>query len=349
MPYSTSPKETANFYIPFDFYDFFGYLFPGFTAILYLLAFYWFVYPGGLLWIISLVPTNYIHVSFYYISVIIVTYILGHAIATTSAIILDRMIVSGIFGYPHVNLFAISQGKRIYHEATYKYIFFLLNLGVLIPLVIYNIQIARSIIAMIATLIGLLAVFRILLEVLRPFIKKETIARISDKGAFRLYLMPDKYIFTPIIGALRAITHTDMAFPRDFVSRYETIFKNQFRLEMRQANTEVYWLSYLRVTAGNPYHSALIKTWLHLYAFARNMSCVSYLAASALALWIFTNSDNSSEVKLILLAAVVSAWVFFVRYWMLYYIYYSKSIYRIFYSIADSVDFKANVPKDAKY
>jgi len=340
MPNRETPQEKLNFYIPFDFYDFFGYLFPGLVAFLYLLAFFYYAYESGFQWVTSLLPLTYHFLEgiFYFISIVIIIYVIGHAVATVSAVLFDRMIVSGIFGYPFVNLLGFKKKRRIYHEAAYKYFFILLNLALITPLLNGKFASTNMVITILVFLMGVIALSRFLLEVMRKFIKEERIQAVGNREIVRLLLVPDRYFLAPILEALSRMMHTDKALPKEFINRYEELFRKQFGMEAKDAGTENYWLCYFKATSGNPYHTGTIKTWLHLYGFARNVSCASYIMAAGLTAWIFFKGDNSLSVRVLLLIATANAWVFFIRYWMLYYMYYSKSIFRIFLTSQSPTD-----------
>ena len=128
----------ANLNIPFDFYDFFGYIFPGIAFIIYLTIFCSYGFPSislsGLFEMFTIKQQPVISGIVVAIIGIVSIYVVGHTIATISSISADRVLVNGIAGYPVINLLELNKEQREYSEATYKYLFTLANLLLLVPL-----------------------------------------------------------------------------------------------------------------------------------------------------------------------------------------------------------------------
>lgn len=102
------PYRDSKSWIPFNIYDFFGYLFPGVLFTILILAFFLSEnsisgkYISFILQLHQRLPILMTIAEI--VSGIIAVYMLGNGIATLSHIIVDRIIIGTIFRYPYVTL-----------------------------------------------------------------------------------------------------------------------------------------------------------------------------------------------------------------------------------------------------
>lgn len=114
-----------------------------------------------------------------------------------------------------------------------------------------------------------------------------------------------------------------------FLRKFEDIFD----INPEKAKTDVYWLTYAFVCEKSPLYTKLIHKWLSLYAFARNV------AVSFLLLFIYgvvarlKHGPQGANYAWWCSITAVLAVHFGVRYYYLYYNYYSKFIFRAFLTL----------------
>jgi len=101
-----SSKEFSPF-VPFDLYDFFGYLFPGILFSTNALIFlnevdkdFFNKYLKDIFIHSDSIALTFIASTSLILAGIVILYTLGHFIATLSHVIIDRVLIDGIEGYP---------------------------------------------------------------------------------------------------------------------------------------------------------------------------------------------------------------------------------------------------------
>jgi hypothetical protein len=332
-----SIKDISPF-VPFDLYDFFGYLFPGIlfatnSAIL--------LHEMNPTLFSSLYPiitvTKDSELTFIggvgiILASIVFLYTLGHFIATLSHIIIDRVLVDGIEGYPINFLLNIHRETREYSESTFKYLFTLYNVMLLIPVIFGDaIKIKTYLIWALAGVVFLI-IQRTIIMIVRQTKGKDFAFKVGNIKLFRLYLLPAKYIIDPIIGFQRRLLGMDRKFPDSFIALYKDLFHKRFNpLIADDVASENYWLSSFHSTSEHEFHQRVLHTWLHLYGFARNASAAFYISGTMIIVYVFFGYCPITDIVRIhlgitwLLAAVLG-----LRYWILYSHYYSKGVIRVF-------------------
>lgn len=348
-----SPKDYAP-WVPFDFYDFFGYIFPGIFFCLVLFTFFAHSFPTFLEW----------HQNFWFlfekaeflistltiVSFIVIVYVIGHFIATASHVVIDRVLIAGIVGYPVIHLLGLNFTKRDYSESTAKYLFVLFNLLLLLPLFYQDHVLLSTSMNYVLIVIGLLSSFRVLIAIIKQHPKGDILAkRFGDKKFFRIYLILAQRILDPIIKLFQRLISIDRGFPPEFVAKYKELFKESFGISADKVETENYWLSFFKASAMSPYHASMIRTWLHLYGFSRNISAAAYLCAVVIVcINYFYPTTLSYSAKIHLLIIISIAWVLGIRYWILYSTYYTKSVIRSFVAISSITKEEAKLFKQEK-
>lgn len=335
--------KDASPLVPFDLYDFFGYIFPG--------IFFWIslalwgyscsqaqpIYNK--LWCI-LNSASVLVGIFAIISFLVLVYITGHFIATLSHL-MDRVLVAGISGYPVYYILDLKRERREYSDATVKYIFILINIFLITPVLINrNEMILINII--IVQLVGVLILIRMLLACIKMFpYKNEEINKYFDsvgtRAILRFIIRPAKIIDLFFV-LIKRVFQIDKNLPVEFIKQYEKVFQESFKMDYRKVGSENYWLPYFLISRESPDITNVIRTWLHLYGFARNISAAAYLTSLLIASWLLINphSDQELPVKVQLLIMNVVAIVFVVRFYILYSTYYTKNIIRSFVVLASN-------------
>jgi len=330
-----SVKDYSPF-VPFDLYDFFGYLFPGiiFATCIYIFQMQFPKYLPVQLQPISETlkdPTLLEGITAIVIGIVFL-YVIGHFVATLSHIIIDRVLIDGIEGYPINLLLDIPKKERAYSESTFKYLFALYNLILLAPVIISNYEILHSILVALLLCVAFLIVQRVVIMVVRFTDKGKILAkRVGDKKIFLTFLLPSKFIIDPIIGFLRRLLGLDRFFPKEFIALFKRLFKTRYGINSDLVGSENYWLSNLHACASNPVHQRTLQTWLHLYGFSRNACAAFYLAASLIIGHLLFNPEMHNIFTRVELGML---WVFAanlgIRYWILYSHYYTKGVIRAF-------------------
>ena len=205
---------------------------------------------------------------------IVVLYSLGHVIATVSHIIIDRVLIDGIEGYPINFLLDIPRESREYSEATFKYLFAFFNLFLLVPVLPIQYSTVYTILLIILALILLLVVQRFIIMLVRRRPNGHTIThKIGDIKLFRLFLYPSNIFIDPWIDFFRKLLGMDRRFSNQFIKLFKNKFSKRFcGLKSAEEGSDNYWLSEFAVTSKDEIHNRTLQTWLHLYGFARNVS-----------------------------------------------------------------------------
>lgn len=303
--------------IRIDGYDFFGYLVPGFVLLVAIGA-------AHAQMALKYVPNINAKLSYdlgmnYYpmlisvtVGVAILSYILGHAIATLASFFYERMIVRHVFGYPYERLFfgviqkENSQKYKAIAVAIYLYLTgIVLMQGYLYDIVKYSDSQWKWFAAFVAIFIALIG-----------------ISFTSAGIAFA-------FIFTWLEKSLLSFVGKGKPFPEVMRTIIEKKFVKDFGISMKDADTEVFWATYWKVMGGHDYVRGKIEKWLVLYSFMRNVGTSLLLSSYVICMAnIFGNGVFILSVHsfiLLTMSVLVIA-----RYYYLYYSYYTKSVFRAY-------------------
>lgn len=331
-----SSREFSPF-VPFDLYDFFGYLFPGILFSISIVVFYiqldLTIITKTTNYLSSSGDINFILGLALVIGSIVVLYTLGHFIATLSHIIIDRVLLDGIEGYPVNFLLKISKPTRPFSASTFKYIFALYNSLIILPIFIQEFQLYKCISYSLLILLGLLILQRVIIMYIRHITNNPEFTReFGNKKIFLIFLLPSKYIIDPIIEFVRRLLGLDREFPDPFIKLYENLFTNRFGgLKFKEVDTENYWLPVFSVKTQNEVHDRTLHTWLHLYGYARNASAAFYLSSTLIIIHILHNPTAYNPGIRIHIGILWFLSAFMgIRYWILYSHYYTKGVIRAF-------------------
>jgi len=342
--------------MPYNLYDFFGYLFPGMAFILFVLLFFLISYPEqtkvvikglenlpGFPWWAGIILL---------FAVSIFIYCVGHIIATISSFVFDKTLVRGTTGYPYLTLLRLRDRSpevlRRTSAATYKVMFLFGNLCLLAGSFSSSSRpIMRKAFIVFALCFGTVVVLRLIYKVIGSVISSLS-TRLSERMPYafprlrRILWLPVFWFlcvfFDPFTKIVVSVFGIRQPFPKPFVRRYKEIFYESFGIKMEEAGTENYWLSYCYVANKMPDLGARITVWLHLYAFARNLATACYLAATVLILLYhlkepsgtFLGVPGGFLLSMQSLLLILIAWIMLIRYYYLYAMYFTKFIFRSF-------------------
>lgn len=336
-------KTKLQSYTPFDPADFFGYLFPGLMAVLYVVLFEYLTFDGsdvqflriiafigGLPWFLGLVVT---------IAFTLVIYVIGHLIGAISSIAFDRVLMEGIYGYPVVHLLKFKRERRSYSEATHRYLFIALNVFTLLTIFISNDFAFQVCVVVLASIVLVLLVVRIWIKVVKVSKNTARVTRLTRFAEHRfvrsVFLKPSQWVEWIEENLLKPLLGIDRPFPVEFRNRYKELFQKIYRMNPEGLVSDNYWLSYLYAVNQNPQFTGLLKTWLHLYGFARNIATATFIGLIGFGvLRFFEPYPLNLGNQLLLGSMVVTAWVFMMRYWVLYQGYHTKNVLRAFVATA---------------
>jgi len=337
--------------IPITGYDLLGYLIPGSFLIALIFLFEYIVKQqykelGIITPIFDSVYSlfhykthGFLSVALLLLAVYIVIYMTGHAVASVSSVLADHWLVSKGHGYPYESLLGLkdlNNSNQIITQGFYLGGFFWLN--VYIALKFFSFSRGSSNLFYIPRTIAYYILFTLAIKLLyhQRVIKPEAF-KASQIGKFIAYFLrkihPGPYLL--IQNLLLKMFNTRTRFNEDFIAGYRVKFLRRFNLDYKNAGTNNFWLSYIYVISNCPESAPLITNWLHLYAFARNVSISFYLVLFYMVVDfkiqrpIFL-AKPSSQTYLLALLFLSLGILFLSRYIYLYFSYFSKFTFRAF-------------------
>jgi hypothetical protein len=330
-------------YIPFSLYDFFGYIFPGIFLFLSLvLMLYEIDSPireNLANWISSTFnDQQFLFVFFTIVFFFVIVYAAGHVIATLSHLFIDRVLISGTTGYPILFLFDIpnDNAEKYFFVITYKLLFIsveliLITFGFLTIFSSYNVlyYLLYAIISL-GFFLGLYRIFSAICYHYHQALYEKLKYLASPLSGWL------EKMLNPIFELLHKLTQTNKKFPKQFIQNYKNNFEKDFGLKADESNTENYWLPFFKTTTHSPYHAYLINNWLLLYGFSRNMAAACFLICSIMFVsfpssfsFLSVNSKHAFQAQFWITLGLGN--IFLLRYYVLYFVYFTKSIVRAYY------------------
>lgn len=335
-------KESTR--VPFDLYDFFGYIFPGsilFSAILLSLFFLGILTQQQLVrFFAEFESLNWAVEIFLLFSVFVLLYLLGHLISTTSSTVIDRMLVRATVGYPFEHLFEYYPTSRPYSSGTHKYLFILGHLLFICGIFMHLGPFFMGCFHCLLIFFGLLVALRIVSKLALNIIQDASpdlllkIRKLLDKFTRHFYFLA-KYLIDPLCKILYDMLSINRPFSAEFKSEYEQLFKNFSGLDPEKAGTENYWLCYCYIRSHSPQLDGVVRNFLHMYSFARNVCSAVYIVLIFNLLIVYFQSVPPTLYLIIWLTMLLlTALLLLVRYYYLYSSYYSKFIFRSFLTLS---------------
>jgi hypothetical protein len=335
---------------PFNTYDVFGYLIPG--AVFGLFSFlteFWMkstfqIEHAPIFTLLELFvdidsSTSTMRAITFLLIILIILYFFGHLIATISSLYIDRTLIRKGYNYPIIGLMTNMVYHEDHHAKTIRSNFVVLNAALCIYILLL----------LFPALFNLRSVCEeVVLHILGSFFLIVFFFGLSMSftNARSLFWMKSSRtrnffsnIYTRISNILGRIVGTSDQMSSEIIEKYKRFIKYELKLDPNSGSSEIYWLSYIYIIRNSESLNGLILNWLHLYSFARNVatsmfSCLIYIS---LLLTVNTHSgsgiQNWPRVEALILIAILSfvymsSILFLIRYYYLYYSYYSKFIIR---------------------
>jgi hypothetical protein len=348
MTTKTSPTEL--FKAPFSVYDFFGYLGP---AVVFIVCIYLFesaarpfasAYPQPVLSLIERIvpkePTSFIVQGGLAFICLLAAYVCGHVIASFGSFILDRTMVSKAHGYPLqrlLKLFPKPETERRLKTSQYFYrnVIFWGNflLWLFLVLVMCDLTEFKYILGILAGAVALIPIYLCLVVY-------------SERYESTKKLDALLYWITIILSGLynlgwwflNRFFRWDESFHPELIAQYRDAFRKAVGIDPVEAKTDNYWFSVFYVYSKSEFFKSMLTNWLHLYSFARNVASAFYLAFFYGAVYLIALKFFRADVGKKGLYCLFGTLAFYfalavlmaVRFYYLYFTYYSKSLYRAF-------------------
>ena len=267
-------------------------------------------------------------------------YTTGHLISLLSSALIDKLIMERTQGYPFQRLFNKVIGLNTYTRRMkqfYKvFLLFLWFAMFLVAMYGYN---AKTILLFIPCIIVLFSKLTMSLLFLRhvddPWsLKSEDhpalkIANSSWSYFFVWILWPFVKIYNIFSKGVLSAFRMSKPFHVEIQHKFIKKFKDTFDLDPTAVDTEVHWLTYSYLHQNDPSSIKVIRQWLHLYTFARNLSTAFFLLF-LYGLVMNNHIDEKSMGRIWILVTWIGFLLFGLRYYYVYYNYYSKYIFRAF-------------------
>jgi len=353
-------------------YDLLGYMLPGTLLLASIFAFEWWashVHTGqGTLHTPVLTVLGGVHDFWPRTSWVLdiialgvfasVTYVVGHMVASISALVVDRVYVAYAHGYPFRYLLSIEDPGPSNLREYLRGMFFWFNLYMLLrylglpggvappdflpePLTsLFPNALSASRINIASFIIGWLMVGATVVELVGSSASKwqilpriSSIVRATTLALLRVFSAPARLI-TRFFGMfLNARRRLDQPTSSVFKERLPKVLG--FKPALEESST--YWYAALKVREAPAAIAEPAENFLRLYSFARNLACAFYLAFFYGYVWWF-NTYAILEVqnptdRLTLYVVPLLFWGAFLmllRYYYIYVDYYTKYLFRAF-------------------
>lgn len=352
---SQPPGLAKDLRLPFDLYDFFGYLFPGTffgfgSYILLRLNQSAGISPEEILNRFSEFKGELsFGIGFFLLFILLVIlYLLGHVVGSLGSLILEKYLVKNIMGYPSEYYLRLREGKApTLSEVFYKWIFVcsLLTLVVGVLAIDYNGLV--PVFKVLLIWVGVLFISRILILLRREiWILPAKMAQGESAPAYLSWVKwrtritkqlarPTYYLIDLPSKVLFASTGVLSPFDSQFVEKFNSKFENEFKIRFAESGTNGFWLCYVKVVKDMPSSLPVIKNFLHMYSFARNMSAACFLlVVFQLFLTFVLDVGHATENWPYILGLNLSFWLIGVlmllRYFYIYASYYTKFLFRAY-------------------
>ena len=308
-----------EFSLPFNTYDFFGYLLPGTLFSLGILV----VFYDKIEFWISKYNSLGISIPFTVVLTMLMAaglYFVGQIIGCIGHIIYDRMIVRNILGYPFYRILGWKY-KSCDEFSWWSYVVVIVgSFGILLPFFVrYYI-----------VFIVMLVLFVILL--ILKWNKDQ-----SEQGKCKFL----KKCLKTLLNVFCETTATNVGVNEAIQNKFMMKLKKRTGLRKKhfckEYGSDIYWVTYIDLMkAKNPCHQGKISNWLDMYGCLRNYSCAFLLLATIEQIRIYASffcecsEGFVFEDYAVLVGFLFLSFLLFVRYWIMYYSYYSKYIIRAY-------------------
>jgi hypothetical protein len=244
---------------------------------------------------------------------IIISYVIGHIVASFSAFFLDRNLIGRYFKYPYKTLLKYTKTtddtKKLKVGEKIISVIFLINLFILI-LLLCNKFFSDCLIYKSSILVLILGVF------------------LSEYISMIIKIIKD---------LIKLLLNVGDPFDDYFKIKFEETFSKAFDYDYENADTNIYWYTRNFIIERSHELNEMLKNWFNLYSFSRNLSTAFYLAYLILSFELiflernihFDLNFSQSIIVYIIIILIISI-ILLIRYAYLYYVYYNKYLYRSF-------------------
>lgn len=281
-----------------------------------------------------------------------VGYIIGNLVATLSSIIMDKLVVERIFGYPFERLFKddlephrIEKNKRYFYRVALA--LFLTEIIWIAAKGPYN-RVSLCLVISIGIFLLLKIVYTLLNQ--RDFQDSYDLRDVNHwqrkiatwcwKYLFKWWVVwVSGFIFELWAKALLSLFRMQKPFREEFRRKFLIKFEQVFDMDAKDIGTDVYWLTYSYLCQQETACTKLLHKWLSQYGFARNLA-ISFFILFVYGITINTFYNLEGPYLAWCIVTGVTAVLFGLRYFYLYYNYYSKFVFRAFMS--ETIDITGN-------
>jgi len=283
-------------------------------------------------------------------------YIIGHLVASFGAVILDKWVSERVLGFPFKRLFKnvlplsdYDKRKTCFHKALLvNFLVMLIVLAILGPSNRYFLFLLSFFVLLALIKIGF--TWFSLEDIQAPSSERPGSNwrhKVVDwlwKWMIRWWLRPLGLIFFDSwANLLLTMFRMRKPFSKVFQEKFSAHFYKAFDLDLKKENleTEIFWLPYCYVSEKAPASARLMHHWLCLQGFARNLAVSFFLLfVYGIAMDKFCPSGMYHAEKYEYLCwcfiTGISAVLLGLRYYYLYYNYFSKFVFRAFFSVVCS-------------
>ncbi len=379
---STDDSAISAAKSPFDAYDVLGYFVPGACFLACVTAFEWLAAAHvcaahcapktplystvGALFLVN-TSSSWLTDALIVGSLLLLAYVVGHVIASISAITIDRMYIAKGHGYPILQFLGRDKpsqdqldGRDFYRGMMFWLNFYLVvrylspasakPLRVLIPAPLENllptwngdpIQTTALVLAivLVAAIVcrGITKLFSTADSYRRAQLLQLSIANwalLAARTALRAFSWPSRVI-TRILGAASESTRLiDSLTQEKFVENLSKLLGAAWTGD----GSSAFWNAFIFLRRSDPATVPALLNWLRLYSFARNIATAFYLAFLYGLIWWYSQGDllggTSVDERFALLVIpplfLGIAFAMLQRFYYLYTDYFTKYLIRAF-------------------
>lgn len=340
---STVPStQKLTWQLPFDLYDFFGYLFPGVMFICALII----LFPPEVLE--SALTSDWLTHPLlakeapWWVGVLVLfgatafLYSIGHVISSFGAVILDRLLFRGIIGHPAYEIFQLNTPIPASVRVCYEFLFAGASFW------LFHAASGGALDRSWVNIIVALCLVPVLLRILDTWvttIKKAPgfeLPSIPPSGIYERLMHPHimlaRVVLDPLAKLFLRAARMDEKIPDSMILAIKKkLVSLRPQLDLSSAGQDAFWIAYNYVAQNSEVHRRAIHNFLHLFSFSRNLAAalmipvVIAIADSVTNKLLFTQFNHPVAVGLIL-----GAWIAMWRYYYLFAKYYTEYTLRAF-------------------
>lgn len=341
--------------LPFNSYDFFGYLLPG-TLFAFGTAYvFWEDLPLKS-WLTEKHEINAFVVVLVLLGLLAGLYFIGQIIGSISHLLYDRLVVRNIIGYPFQYILDLKPRPEDSMRITYllliicglQYVFAPSMYELWCLFVPADVAWVRTVIWVASWSVVFVGAFLLRFCLVCSRIssmdsqghvvkeQKNDKNSIENDGLMKKICCGGVRVLWYLSVLLRKISSTDTRVNIGIRNNFLNRVKNDYGIELEKEenyNSDAYWIAYIGLLNTDQKHDAKIGNWLNLYGCLRNYSCVFLILSIVIAVsqWMEMMKEPAtiSDTK-ILLVFLGLCFILFIRYWIIFFGYYSKYIIRAF-------------------